>query len=64
MGGSLMLNIWCMSKGVQVKEVSTIESLSYIFVPCLAFLLFQEKITWQKAGAITIIICGIVIFFL
>ena len=64
MAGSMILNIFCMSRGVQVKEVSTIESLSYLFVPCLAFLLFDEKITWRKAGAIAIIITGVIIFFI
>ena len=64
MAGSLVLNIFCMSHGVQVKEVSTIESLSYLFVPALAFLLFREKITWRKAGAIAIIITGVIIFFI
>jgi drug/metabolite transporter (DMT)-like permease len=63
MACSLLLNIWCMSKGVQVKEVSVIESMSYLFVPLLAFMLFKEKITWRKAGAIAIIISGIIIFF-
>ena len=64
MAGSLVLNIFCMSRGVQAKEVSTIESLSYLFVPCLAFLLFGEKITWRKACAIAIIISGVIIFFI
>ena len=64
MACSLVLNIFCMSRGVQVKEVSVIESLSYLFVPSLAFLIFREKITWRKAGAITIIISGVIIFFL
>lgn len=63
MGGSLMLNIWCMSKGVQVKEVSTIESLSYLFVPFLAFILFEERITLRKGVAIGIIIGGVILFF-
>ena len=63
MAGSLVLNIFCMSRGVQVKEVSVIESLSYLFVPCLAFLLFGEKITWRKGLAIIIIISGVIIFF-
>lgn len=63
MACSLVLNIFCMSRGVQVKEVSVIEALSYLFVPCLAFMLFKEKITWRKAGAIAIIISGIIIFF-
>ena len=64
MACSLVLNIFCMSRGVQVKEVSTIESLSYLFVPCMAFFLFREKITWRKAGAIVIIISGVILFFL
>lgn len=64
MACSLVLNIFCMSRGVQVKEVSTIESLSYLFVPFLTFLLFRERITWRKVGAIAIIITGIILFFL
>lgn len=64
MACSLVLNIFCMSRGVQVKEVSVIESLSYLFVPCLAFLIFKEQLTKRKLCAITIIICGIIIFFI
>ena len=64
LAGSLVLNIFCMSRGVQVKEVSTIESLSYLFVPCLAFVVFKERITWRKAIAISIIIAGVILFFI
>lgn len=64
MACSLVLNIFCMSRGVQVKEVSVIESLSYLFVPILAFFLFKEQLTKRKLCAITIIICGIIIFFI
>ena len=64
MACSLVLNIFCMSRGVQVKEVSVIESLSYLFVPTLAFLLFKEQLTKRKLCAITIIMCGIIIFFI
>ena len=64
MAGCLVLNIFCMSHSVQAKEVSSIESLSYLFVPCLAFLLFKEPITRRKIAAITIIITGIIIFFI
>jgi len=63
MGASLLLNIFCLSHGVQVKEVSIIESMSYLFVPCLSWMLFKEKITWRKAGAISVIIIGIIVFF-
>lgn len=64
MAASLLLNIYCLSHGVQVKEVSIIESLSYLFVPCLSWLVFKETITWRKAGAIAIIMTGIVVFFI
>lgn len=63
MACSLILNIFCMSHGVQVKEVSVIESMSYLFVPCLAFVLFKEKITICKEIAIIVIIIGIILFF-
>lgn len=63
MGVSLLLNIFCLSHGVQVKEVSIIESLSYLFVPLFSWLFFKEKITWRKIGAIVVIMAGVVVFF-
>lgn len=63
MGASLLLNIFCLSQGIQVKEVSIIESLSYLFVPLLSWLFFKEKITLRKAGAIVVIIAGVMFFF-
>ena len=64
LGLSLLLNVFCMGHGVQAKEVSTIESLSYLFIPCLSWLIFKEEITWRKAGAIAVIMTGIVVFFI
>lgn len=64
MGASLLLNIFCLSHGVQVKEISTIESLSYLFVPVLSWVFFYEKITWRKTGAIAVIMLGVVVFFI
>ena len=64
MGASLLLNIFCLSRGVQVKEVSIIESLSYLFVPLLSWFFFKEKITWRKAGAIAVIMAGVLVFFM
>ena len=64
MAASLLLNIFCLSHGVQVKEVSIIESMSYLFVPCLSWLFFKEEITWRKAGAIAVIMTGVVVFFI
>lgn len=63
MGVSLLLNIFCLSHGVQVKEVSIIESLSYLFVPLLSWFFFKERVTWRKAGAIAVIMVGVVVFF-
>lgn len=63
MFGTMVLNILAMSKGVQIKELSIIESMSYLFVPALSFIVFQEKLTWRKILAIAIIITGIIVFF-
>ena len=56
-------NIFAMSRGVQIKELSIIESMSYLFVPTLSFILFKEKLTWRKIVAIAIIISGAIVFF-
>lgn len=64
MGGSLLLNVFCMSRGVQLKEMGGIESLSYLFVPLLSWFFFKESITWRKAGAIAVIMAGVVVFFI
>ena len=60
---TMMINIFAMSRGVQVKEVSIIESMSYLFVPALSFFIFKEKLTWRKIFAIAIIITGVIVFF-
>lgn len=63
MFASMAVNIYAMSKGIQAKEVSCIEALSYLFVPCLSWMFFRESITWRKIGAIAVIIIGVIIFF-
>lgn len=60
---TMVMNIFAMSRGVKVQEVSIIEAISYLFVPMLSFLCFKEKLTWRKLGAIGIIIIGIIVFF-
>ena len=64
MFASIVVDITCISHGVLVKEVSTIESLSYLFVPLLGLLFFGERITLRKAGAIALILAGVVVFFI
>ena len=63
MFGTMLMNIFAMSKGVQIKELSIIESMSYLFVPTLSFVIFKEKLTWRKVCAIAIIIIGVIVFF-
>ena len=64
MGTSLLLNIFCLSHGVQVKEISIMESLSYLFVPLLSWIFFKERISWRKVGAIMVIMLGVAVFFM
>ena len=63
MMSAMLMNIYAMSKGVRMQEVSIIEAMSYMFVPVLSFLCFKEKLTWSKIGAIGIIIIGVIVFF-
>lgn len=58
MGASLLFNIFCLSHGVQVKEVSIMDSLSYLFVPSLSWIFFEERIIVRKASAIGVIMIG------
>lgn len=63
MGLIMLSNVFAMSKGVQLKELGTIEALSYLFVPVLAFFIFKEKLTAKKIASIATILVGVVIFF-
>ena len=64
MFAAMVANIWCMHKGLQLKELSIIESMSYFFVPLLSWLIFKEPISKRKALAIGIIIVGVIVFFI
>lgn len=61
---SMVIDIWAVSKGVQVKELSSMESLSYLFVPLLGWLFFGEKVPLKKFGAIALILGGVIVFFI
>jgi drug/metabolite transporter (DMT)-like permease len=63
LGVSLLVNIYALGHGVMVKELSIIESLSYLFVPILSFFCFQENLSFRKLFSIIIILGGIVVFF-
>lgn len=61
---ALIVNIWAMSKGVQLKEMAMLEALGYIFVPLLSWLFLKETITWRTILAILFIVLGIFVFYL
>ena len=63
MGASMLINIFAMSKGVQLKELSVVESFSYLFVPLLSAFFFNETISKRKVLAILMIMSGVVLFF-
>lgn len=62
--GTMVVNIACMHHGLQLKELSVIESTSYLFVPVLSWYLFDERMSRRKMIAIALIITGVVVFFL
>lgn len=64
MGGCMLLNVFCLSRGVLVKEIGAIESVSYLFVPLLSWMFFKESMTKRKVGAVAIIMVGVVVFFM
>ena len=64
MMGTMLMNIYAMSRGVKVQEVSIIEAMIYLFVPALSYLCFKEKLTWRKICAIGVIIVGVIVFFI
>jgi len=63
LGASMLINIFAMSRGVQLKELSVIESFSYLFVPLLSTLFFKEVISKKKILAIAMIMAGVILFF-
>lgn len=61
---AMVANIWCMHQGLQLKELSIIESTSYFFVPMLSWIIFREPLNLRKVLAIGIIIIGVIVFFI
>lgn len=62
--GSLFINITAMSKGVNLKDFPILESLGYVFVPLLSFLVLKEIISRRTLVSIAFILIGIYIFYL
>lgn len=63
LGLSLLINIYFLGHGLELKSLSILESFSYLFIPLFSFIFFREKINKRKAASILVIIIGIVVFF-
>jgi drug/metabolite transporter (DMT)-like permease len=61
---SLLINIWAMSHGLELKELAILESLGYVFVPLLSYLVLKETISMRTITAIAVILFGIFVFYL
>lgn len=61
--GSLLINITAMHKGVLLKDIPILESLGYVFVPLLSWMILKEKATKRTVICILLILCGIYIFY-
>lgn len=61
---SLLINIWAMSKGLQLKEMAMLESLGYVFVPIMSFLILKEHISRRTIIATLVVLLGIFVFYL
>lgn len=61
---SMAIDIWAVSKGVLVKELSTMESCSYLIVPLFGMLFFRERLAPRKFIGIAVILAGVVVFFI
>lgn len=62
--GSLLINIWAMSNGIQLKEMALLESLGYVFVPLLSFFILNEQVSQTTILGILIILLGLFVFYL
>ena len=62
--GSLLINIWAMSKELQLKEFAILEALGYIFVPLLSSIVLKEHVSFRTILGSGIIIIGLVVFYL
>lgn len=61
---TLVMNIFAMKNGVQLKDMPVLESTGYIFVPLLSSFFLSEKISRKGILSILLVLVGIVLFYL
>lgn len=61
---SLMLNIFALGHGVNLKDIPILESLGYVFVPLFSMLILKEKMTVRIIISMLMILLGVIVFYL
>ena len=58
---SVILNMYILKKGINLKYMPILEATGYVFVPILSYIFYKERFK-NKVLGIFLIIVGIVIF--
>lgn len=61
---SVIVNVIALGHEVNVKDLPILESLGYIFVPVLSLIFLKEQISGRDIAALSMIVAGIIIFYL
>ena len=61
---SVVINVVALGHGVKVKDLPILEALGYIFVPILSLIFLKERISGKNIAALSMIIVGIIVFYL
>ncbi len=59
-----VLTVLAYKLGLDYKNGPVIESLGYVLIMFLSLLFFKEKITWKKLLGNSLVILGIVVFYI
>lgn len=60
--GVMFVNSLVVFKHIELSQISIIETLGYIFVPILSFLILKEKISKNQVYGILIIFIGVILY--
>lgn len=59
-----LLTVFAYKFGLDYKSGPVIESLGFVFIMFLSLLFFGEKITWKKLLGNSLVVIGIIIFYI
>jgi drug/metabolite transporter (DMT)-like permease len=59
---STLLNSKVIYKNLAISQISFIESLGYIFVPCISFFVLKEKLKRGQILGLLLIIAGVILY--